>query len=329
MSRLELCSALREHIELATSARDMYRESIQKAKDALIQCQPNSPPSFEHFTFDFAQQACIPHRAREVGALYFKVPRRIQIFGVAAEAVPEQVNYLIDENQTIGKDGSKSHGPNSVVSMLHYHLHHHSKGSPVICLHADNCCGQNKNRTVLAYLCWRVLVGLNTDIDLLFMRVGHTRCFVDGGFGFVKQKFRKSDVDTVAQLATVVNDSVGFNKAETYQWRWREWDAHLGKYFSALKNITKFQRFRFSSQFLGKVEASESTSLPNATVTLLKPNVPDNVLLASTLPAVLEPAGMSATRSDYLYKNIRQHCHEESQDITCPAPEDPTVAIED
>ena len=62
-----------------------------------------------------------------------------------------------------------------------------------ICLHADNCCRQNKNKTVIAYLAWRVIVGLNEEIELSFMRVGHTRCFVDGGFGLLKQRYRKRD----------------------------------------------------------------------------------------------------------------------------------------
>ena len=72
-------------------------------------------------------------------------------------------------------DGSKSHGPNAVVSMLHHHLEHNSKPSVSLSLHADNCCGQNKNRTVLVYLAWRVLVGHNQEIQLDFRRVGHIR----------------------------------------------------------------------------------------------------------------------------------------------------------
>ena len=43
-------------------------------------------------------------------------------------------------------------------------------------------------------------MGLNDTIDLMFMRVSHTRCFVDGGFGLVKQKYLKTDFDTVSQL---------------------------------------------------------------------------------------------------------------------------------
>ena len=145
-----------------------------------------------HYTFDFGQLATIPHHAREVGALYFKVPRRIQLFGIAAEAMPSEHNYKFDEHQAIGIDGSKSHGPNSVLSMLHFHLEQYSVAK-TICLHADNCCRQNKNKTVIAYLAWLVIVGLNEEIELSFMRVGHTRCFVDGGFGLLKQRYRKRD----------------------------------------------------------------------------------------------------------------------------------------
>ena len=142
-------------MEAANEARDHYRESIKTAKEDIAEAdaEGSAVPQFEHITFDFAQQATAPHHAREVGALYFKVPLRIQIFGMVMETVPAQHNYLFDEHQAIGKEGARAYGPNAVISMLHHHLDHHSKGSPSLCLHADNCCGQNKNRSVLGYLC--------------------------------------------------------------------------------------------------------------------------------------------------------------------------------
>ena len=91
--------------------------------------------------------------------------------------MPKKINLLVDENETIGPDGSKSHGPNSVLSMFHYYLSHNSPGKPNLGLHCVNCCMQNKNRTVIAYLSGRTIVGLNDAFDLMFMRVGHTRCF--------------------------------------------------------------------------------------------------------------------------------------------------------
>ena len=57
-----------------------------------------------------------------------------------------QVNYLIDEAVNTGK------GANSIISMLHYYLEHHSLGEADLTLHADNCSGQNKNRYVMQYL---------------------------------------------------------------------------------------------------------------------------------------------------------------------------------
>ena len=55
----------------------------------------------------------------QVGVLY---PRRVQTFGISSEGTPQQLNYLVDEDQTIETDGFKAHGANAVVSMLHHHL---------------------------------------------------------------------------------------------------------------------------------------------------------------------------------------------------------------
>ena len=82
------------------------------------------------------------------------VPMRVQIFGICDDAKPMQVNYLFNEKETIGINGSKSHGPNCVISMLHHYLEVHGQQEPEVNFHADNCVGQNKNKSVLAYLMW-------------------------------------------------------------------------------------------------------------------------------------------------------------------------------
>ena len=212
--RITLTDSLRSHVTMAMNSRGHYRACIAKAKIAKM--EEGEELSYCHLTFDFAQQATIPHHGRQVGPLYFQVPRRIQLFGIANEGVPVQHNFLVDEHQTIGKDASKAHGPNAVVSMLHHHLETFVKKSSVLGLHADNCCGQNKNKTVLAYLAWRTIVGLNSEIQLDFMRAGHTRCFVDAGFGLIKQKYRRADVDTLSQFSDVVTSSASMNVAVPY-----------------------------------------------------------------------------------------------------------------
>ena len=74
-----------------------------------------------------------------------------------------------------------------MTSMLHSYLSDVSHG-PVLHAHCDNCVGQNKNKTIMAYFCRRVMCGLEKEIRVSFMVVGHTRCSVDDGFGTAKKK---------------------------------------------------------------------------------------------------------------------------------------------
>ena len=96
------------------------------------------------------------------------------------------MNYLVDEACTIGENGSLSHGANSVISMFHHFFDQYSFniGETKLELHADNCGGKNKNKSVVAYLCWRCIVGLHKEIVYTFMPAGHTTCQVDGFFGW-------------------------------------------------------------------------------------------------------------------------------------------------
>lgn len=43
-------------------------------------------------------------------AIYFKTPRKCALFGFCCQAIPHQVNFLIDENVLTGK------GANSTIS---------------------------------------------------------------------------------------------------------------------------------------------------------------------------------------------------------------------
>ena len=201
------------------------------------------------------------------------MPGRIQLFGITAESVPKQVNYISDEHPIDQKRRQQGTRPEQCCLHAPLPSQNHSEGAPFLGLHADNCCGQNKNRTVAAYLSWRTLAGSNKDINLEFMRVGHTRCFVDGGFGLLKQQYRKSDIDTVEQLATAINDSCHFNEAVTFTWQWYQWDTYLSQIFNPVRNITKYQNFHFSAEQPGKVQLSGSSTLEDTTVAVLKPGV--------------------------------------------------------
>lgn len=67
-------------------------------------------------SFDFAQNVSYPSGPQCTGQSYFKSARKCNIFGILNEITKIQTNYLIDENEAIGK------GPNATVSMLHQYL---------------------------------------------------------------------------------------------------------------------------------------------------------------------------------------------------------------
>ena len=77
-----------------------------------------------------------------MGPVYFTTPRKIQIFGVRIGVFPRQLNFLIDEHETISREGTLTHGPNAVIPMLDWTLDHYGNGEPSCTFHADNCPGK-------------------------------------------------------------------------------------------------------------------------------------------------------------------------------------------
>ena len=183
--KLTLTSAFSDHLHQAQRECQYYLDCCRR--DVLPTVSPGAAHTcmYAHYTFDFAEQLHLPHHSRQVGPMYFKVGRRVQLFGICCDTNKIQVNCLIDESESIGQNGTKTHGPNSVISMLDHYFATHGLNELICHCHADNCVGQNKNRFVLGYLSWHVITGKNREINLSFMEVGHTRCLVDGHFGLI------------------------------------------------------------------------------------------------------------------------------------------------
>jgi len=80
-----------------------------------------------------------------------------------------QMDYAIDESQRMKK------GPNTgEISILHNDIFHQVPKGKSIILDADNCCGNNKNQTVIEYLCYLTQILRRHHCILLnFMVVGH------------------------------------------------------------------------------------------------------------------------------------------------------------
>ena len=320
--KIRLTGEFQEHVTNAQKEREFYLACLRKAEERLHSLPEDAtdPADYGHYTFDFAQQLQVPYHARQVGPLYFKVPLKVHLFGICNGATKIQVNYLFDESQSIGTNGTHAHGPNSVISMVHHFFEHHSGHEPTCHLHADNCVGQNKNRSVIGYLAWRVIMGLHQKITLSFMLVGHTRCFVDGNFGLLKKCYRSGDVDTVQQLSQIVNISSRTNTAQMYPWEWREWDKMLDNLFTPVKGIRSYQHFSFSSEKKGQVSMKCLSDGEEKTINILKRGITVRTVQRAALPRVIHPGGITRERQQYLYDKVREHVWPEFRDITCPRP---------
>ena len=67
------------------------------------------------------------------------------------------------------------------------------------------------------------------------------RCFIDAGFGRIKQKYRLEDTDTVDHIASVVERSSTSNVPVMYgQWEWRAWKEFLGDIFKKVPAINSY-----------------------------------------------------------------------------------------
>ena len=216
--------------------------------------------------------------------------------------------------------------------MLHHFFECHGFGETKVHLHADNCTGQNKNRFMMFYLMWRVLVGLHKEITISFLMVGHTKFSPDWCFGLFKQIFRKTKVGNIHDIADVVKQSARVNHPRligdydgTIHVKSYDWSSFFESHFiqTSLKGISKMQHFRFTAEHPGFVFIRNTSDDREQKIKLLhnlswKP-------CKSTLPEQLVPQGLSLERQWYLYQKIREFCCDTDKDLVCPHPAIPPL----
>ncbi|KAI0230529.1 hypothetical protein LSAT2_019139 [Lamellibrachia satsuma] len=282
----------------------------------LGQNLPCSQQIAMHYSFDFAQQVHYPSNPLQPGPIYFLTSRKWGIFGVCCEAIPQQVNYLIDKGMATSK------GSDAVISYLHHFFLRYELGEEVVHLHCDNCAGQNKNRYMLFYLTWRTIHGLHQSIELNFMVAGHTKFGPDWCFGLLKQKFRRTPVSCLDDMVRVTEESTvtGINIAQLVGTENQDvkvplynWQTFLADSFRPLLGMKQFQHFRFLSEEPGVVFArKQRTAVRSAAEARSSPT--------SCSTNNTTPPGLNVHRQWYLDDNIREFCHPNCVDVTCPEP---------
>lgn len=169
------------------------------------------------------------------------------------------------------------------------------------------------------------MTGLNRAICLSFLPVGHTKFAPDWCFGLLKQKFRRSEVNCLDDIANVANTSAASNTAQLVGTQSGEvivptydWNATLSPNLRKIPGITSYHLFRFSVENPGICDVRLYSDSETISVNLLKdplwapgPNL---------LPPIIPPIGLSEERQLYLYERIRPFCSPQCQDLVCPKP---------
>ncbi|KAK9976582.1 hypothetical protein ABG768_021787 [Culter alburnus] len=163
--------------------------------------------------------------------------------------------------------------------------------------------------------------------EIHFLIAGHTKFSPDCGFGLIKQAYMKTRVNTLADIAEVVENSspvshlnipqlVGIAEGKVLVQTF-DWQQHLTHHFRRLPQIKSYQHFSFDAKRPGVVLAKTHCDAQPVEYQLLR----DRADLPSIDGlSVLAPPGLNIDRQTYLYEKIRPFCADEARDITCQAP---------
>jgi hypothetical protein len=318
------------HIQLAKEAREVYNADLRQAQETLGLVRQGQLPLagyVAHYTFDFMQSLAIPQFADQTKEMYYFSLRNIHLFSIRDDGARTQYNYLYDE-----AEGGK--GANSVISLLFHFLRHRARESAaiVIHLHADNCCGQNKNNLVMQFFVLLVSLGVLTHVEMKFLIKGHTHCSVDGGHGMIKKVWRTHDVFTLAQAAKVVEASsptAGVQRATVVTAHdFFDWERLLSGYFSKLPKILSFQQFEMDATRPGRLRYRQHHTEPWNEVSLFRQGIERLPSTLSSLDAIqqtlnpLPAPGIPLKKQHVLYEKVRKYVPLEYQDLLCPQPAD-------
>ena len=325
--KVEAVRAQEEHLRPTSGEREHYKNCCEESKhhvqrfleevDFAHGREPCSYNGTVHYSYDYAQQLHYPSNPNQPGPIYFKTPRKCGLFGVCCEAIPRQVNFLIDENVVTGK------GANSTISYVHYFFERHGLGETDAHMHADNCGAQNKNSAFMWYYLWRVMNGLHSTVNYDFLLPGHTKFAPDWCFGLVKQKTRRTFISSLFDIARAVNESATVNVAElvglhngTVRVPTYDWVSYLERYFKKLPQIKSYYHFRFDKNYPGTVFCKQYWFSEEKAINLLRNR--NQLPQPGQLPAIVNPEGISRERAEYLYKEIREFCRDGTEDLVAP-----------
>ena len=120
---------------------------------------------------------------------------------------------------------------------------------------------------------------------------------------------RSTDVSHI-NIPQLVGDQSGQVIVKTYNWT-----TFLKKRFKIVPAIKQKHHFKFLSSEPGYVLTKDFLSSHEEKTYILREKFAQD-----SFPQQIIPAGLDASRKQYLFQQIREFCTEETKDLVCPDP---------
>ena len=89
------------------------------------------------------QNVHVPHSDQQVSKIHYLSLRKVHLFGIQDEAVREQINYVLDEGEIIGKGPNTNSTFNGIKRL--------NKDGKCLKITCNNAGGQNKNNATIRF----------------------------------------------------------------------------------------------------------------------------------------------------------------------------------
>ena len=200
-----------EHIRIARVHRTLYRDKIDAARMSVD--RPHSECTYT-FVVDYGQNIELPiFNKEQPGCPYYYSPMTVNNLGMVDHAhkypngqVGEHMHCHVYTDD-IGKKATNNVASLIMKTLRGLNLLKKDTIGRELNIIFDNCCGQNKNNTVLRLVAWLAQLGHFHEVNFIFLVVGHTKNAADRIFNSLKQDYRKKNLYTFNQLVEALSVS--------------------------------------------------------------------------------------------------------------------------
>jgi hypothetical protein len=229
-----------QHLHEASKRRFIYGDdnklAIQARKENI---------QFQMISFNFKQNINIPYQSWQANMLFYKRKIAINIFNVVNEGDGIHNIYCYEE-----RVGNKSADEICTILWDYFVFQKLSllKSGNHLVVYADNCAGQNKNRYIIAFFHYIVVVlGWFPSIRIKYMVSGHTHFSPDRCFSWLNKLMNTwPEIYTPAEVLKMCKecaceDRVGAKESVNAMLinQIYEWKKTFENFYDKIKDISK------------------------------------------------------------------------------------------